>query len=53
MLLDDDYDGTNYPDIDDLYDEPVGSCEQCGTNLYDEDDPEYCDQCLWWMQGGL
>lgn len=53
MLLDDDADGTHYPEIDDPYDEPVGSCEQCGTNLYAEDDPEYCDQCLWLMQGGL
>jgi hypothetical protein len=32
---------------DDPYDEPVGSCEECGTNLYVEDDQEYCDQCLW------
>ncbi len=32
---------------DDQYDEPVGSCENCNTNLYAEDDPELCDQCLW------
>lgn len=54
MLLDDDRDGTHYPEFDDdPYDEPVGSCEECGTNLYAEDDPEYCDQCLWRMQCGL
>jgi hypothetical protein len=28
-------------------DEPVGSCENCGTNLYPDDDDELCDQCLW------
>jgi len=32
---------------DDQWDEPVGSCENCSTNLYAEDDPELCDQCLW------
>lgn len=32
---------------DDQWDEPVGSCENCNTNLYAEDDPELCDQCLW------
>jgi hypothetical protein len=30
--------------------EPIGSCENCGTNLYDDDDPEYCGQCLWAME---
>ena len=33
-------------DMDD-YDCPVGSCCDCGTNLYEDDDPELCDQCLW------
>lgn len=36
--------------------EPVGSCERCGCNLYEDDDEELCDQCLWWAsqyeQGG-
>jgi len=32
---------------DDQYDEPVGSCDNCNTNLYADDDPELCDQCLW------
>lgn len=27
--------------------EPVGSCDWCGTNLYPDDDDELCDQCLW------
>lgn len=37
---------------DDPADEPVGSCEECGTNLYAEDDMDYCDQCLWRLKGG-
>ena len=32
---------------DDEASEPVGSCDDCGTNLYEDDDPELCDQCLW------
>lgn len=51
--IDDDYADFDVEFDDDPYDEPVGSCEQCGTNLYSEDDPEYCDQCLWRLQGGL
>jgi hypothetical protein len=27
--------------------EPVGSCDWCGVNLYADDDDELCDQCLW------
>lgn len=37
---------------DDESDEPVGSCEGCGTNLYEWDDDEVCDQCLWRLTGG-
>lgn len=37
---------------DDPADEPVGSCDECGTNLYPEDDEELCDQCLWRLEGG-
>lgn len=33
--------------------EPVGSCEECGTNLYEDDDVELCDQCLWSSLGGV
>ena len=32
---------------DDDYSEPVGSCEWCGTNLYEDEDEFLCDQCLW------
>jgi len=53
--MDDDYE-TEYPDFDyDPYDEPIGSCDECGTNLYANEpgeSVEYCDQCLWRMQGG-
>ena len=26
--------------------EPIGSCRNCRCNLYCDDDPEYCDECL-------
>lgn len=31
--------------------EPIGSCEDCGTNIYeDEDDGSgLCDQCQWYI----
>jgi len=35
---------------DDPADEPIGSCEECGINLYAEDDSYFCDQCLWRME---
>lgn len=38
------------PEIDDdqgYNDEPIGSCEECGCNLYPEDDFHLCDQCQW------
>lgn len=29
-------------------DEPIGSCEFCGTNLYPDDDWDgLCNQCAW------
>jgi hypothetical protein len=28
-------------------DEPVGSCDECGVDLYADDDEELCEQCLW------
>lgn len=37
---------------DDNY-EPVGSCEDCGTNLYEDDDSLFCDQCLWHRTIGI
>lgn len=57
MDADDDYEDEDFGEDDfdfeaEPCDEPVGSCEECGTNLYEEDDVEYCDQCLWRMQGG-
>lgn len=32
--------------------EPLGSCENCGSDLYADDDldNELCDQCSWWAQ---
>lgn len=26
-------------------DEPIGSCRECGADLYEGDDDELCDQC--------
>lgn len=37
-------------DPDDDYNDPVGSCENCGVNLYPDDDVELCDQCLWYLE---
>lgn len=28
-------------------DEPVGSCDWCGSNIYDDDCDGLCDQCAW------
>ncbi len=38
---------------DDDYGEPIGSCGNCGTNLYEYDcyihrGDELCVQCYWW-----
>lgn len=30
--------------------EPVGSCENCGCNLYADDLGDLCDQCEWWVE---
>ncbi len=35
------------PEDEDGMGEPVGSCDECCVNLYEDDDPFYCDQCLW------
>ena len=45
---DDDYFDDDFFEGDDG--EPVGSCENCGSNLYadDDDQDELCDQCYWW-----
>lgn len=34
-------------------DTAIGSCEECGTNLYADDHPEFCDQCLRWASAGM
>lgn len=47
--LGDPYGWDEGPGFDEPSDEPIGSCESCGVNLYEEDDDEYCDQCLWAM----
>ena len=42
----------NY-DNDDRYNEPIGSCELCGVNVYEDDahlcdqGGYICDQCAW------
>jgi len=36
-------------DEPDLDDEPCGSCDNCGCDIYpDEDCDGLCDQCSWW-----
>jgi len=40
---DDDY-------ADEWNDEPTGSCDNCDTNLYADDDyGGLCGQCYWWL----
>ena len=36
-----------YPEGDDPDYEPVGSCEWCGESLFEDDDDDLCEQCLW------
>ena len=39
-----DLDGTDIPDAD--FAEPIGSCDECGINIYAEsEDTGLCDQC--------
>ena len=36
--------------------EPVGSCDECGCDIYEDDideDGTLCDQCRWHMSGGI
>jgi hypothetical protein len=43
--MSDDLDGTDIPD-DGMSNEPVGSCDECGVNIYEEnEDTGLCDQC--------
>lgn len=28
------------------FNEPVGSCENCGANLYEDDDADHCNECI-------
>lgn len=48
------------PPDDEYCDEPIGSCDSCGTNLYEDDcwvldGEELCDQCYWFatLGGGM
>ena len=44
---DSDPDGTDIND-DAQINEPAGSCENCGVNIYEENaDSGLCDQCEW------
>jgi hypothetical protein len=51
---DDDFDYE--PDYPDDYDdnEPVGSCDNCDSNIYpsEDDGSGLCDQCQWYAAGG-
>jgi hypothetical protein len=46
---DDDYDLVGADDLDRYNDEPVGSCDWCGTHVYADGygAPDLCDQCAW------
>jgi hypothetical protein len=35
----------------DITEEPRGSCENCGCDLYDDDAyGDLCGQCEWWLR---
>lgn len=47
-----DLDGTDIPDDSDTC-EPVGSCDECGINIYPENaDTFLCDQCEFAINAG-
>lgn len=51
--FDNDYDDG---DFDEEYYEPVGSCDNCECDIYEDDvdeDGALCDQCRWSMSGGI
>lgn len=46
-----------FDDFDDDCGEPIGSCDECESDLYDDDvyfyrDLRLCGQCLWLAKGG-
>lgn len=53
-----DDDDTCFDDFDDEYDrEPIGSCDECESDLYEDDMYFYrglwlCGQCCWLAKGG-
>jgi len=42
--------GFSFDDVDDW--EPIGSCDNCGANIYDESEVHdgLCDQCAWYVE---
>lgn len=46
------FDGFDFDEFDPDLNEPIGSCADCGCNLYEDDDEESCDQCLWYRSQG-
>lgn len=46
-----DFDHADEPDDD--YGEPIGSCANCQTNIYESEDDGsgLCDQCQWFAAG--
>ncbi len=39
-------------DMSDDPDEPVGSCDECGADLWPDDDDALCDSCLYYAESG-
>lgn len=54
-MIDDDIDDceAEYPDDFDDDNEPIGSCENCDSNIYESEDDGsgLCDQCQWYAAG--
>ncbi len=42
-----DYDESGGVDGLDDYDEPIGSCEWCDVNIYDDEFDGLCERCAW------
>lgn len=55
--VDDDYGDEWYDYDEDDEGEPIGSCDNCDCNLYEDDcwhldGMQFCNQCYWYATGG-
>lgn len=51
--IDGSWDDFDHDDLDaDERCEPVGSCDECGSDIYDDDWNGLCEQCAWHAEQG-